>query len=170
MPAASPAGSISLVTEAFRTTVANCTTFQTWTSTADATAALAKLHLYFADASATRPLAWIDNGDQFEGRREGYGCSTHSGTLMLAFEMAHNDAVDDADAKRLFVNAVGQVCDEALMKRQTTPSITGPALESWRFFARPMLVAEGATEDSATPATPSLYWFAMIEFTFGPGA
>lgn len=115
---------LTLPGDALRTTLSQCSAFQTFTSTADATAALAKIYL-IARPSATAAVEQGDESDDGWARpyalislprsvrifRGGYT----NGRLMLLLEKSVNSVTynaTDPDATMAFANEVGNVVKE----------------------------------------------------------
>lgn len=119
-------GPISLPLSALRTILSNCAQFQTWTSTANAAAALAKIYLVATPlASISRPFAWISHRNGIAGlslqrdQLTPVSGSTEiayagSGSLVLGFEanLAGTSGFDAADEEFTFTNAIGQIIKE----------------------------------------------------------
>lgn len=106
-----PTGHLSLPIDLLRKTVAGSTTFQAWTGTADAAAALARVHAVQADASAAKPFAVVDWARSYSRRRDAGGTRNHfqaTGSLSLLFRAQITEA-DAGDAAYDFLNKVGAV-------------------------------------------------------------
>lgn len=105
-----PTGHLSLPLDYLRKTVAASASFQSWTGTADATAALARVHLVNAAPAATRPLAAIDWARNHSSTREADGTHawfTRQGTLSLLLRDTIATSTSDEDAALDFLNKVG---------------------------------------------------------------
>jgi hypothetical protein len=109
-----PTGSISLPMYYAKESVAASAAFQTWTTTADADAAKARIHYATADASATLPLCTITPAQDFGRRRAGTGNWVYmeGSAVLIHFEAAK--AADDtiADALIDFQNGVDTILDD----------------------------------------------------------
>jgi hypothetical protein len=121
MPVAAT-GAIGKSLEALRTSLANVTAWQTWTGSADATAAANKIHLIdlpkpeddesrepYAqeDVESLRPFAIVglpDNSGGMDSVAEGVAVYTDSYTLQLEIEAAPLAGVSEADAEMTFIN------------------------------------------------------------------
>jgi hypothetical protein len=72
--------------ENLRVLLSNSTTFQTWTSTANATAALARIHIPFIPPGATLPAAAIGSDEGEAANSAGTGGVVTGGSLPLYLE------------------------------------------------------------------------------------
>lgn len=104
-------GNFGLMVENLKTFLANLSAFQTWTGTANATAAGSRIHRFYAtESSVTRPMALIDFGEDLQQAviSAGGQFDVHPrGDLMLYFEA---DAASDDEAGFVsFVNGVESV-------------------------------------------------------------
>jgi hypothetical protein len=138
--------------ECLRVLLANCASWQTWTGSANATAAKTRIHLHDitppaaagesyteAELATLRPLARIDDwmpergyGDQpWLSRRMGErGPYQKSGKLVLDFEddVDPVNADNATDAKLAFTNAVGAVIQDLEDLAGVDSYLTAPEL------------------------------------------
>ena len=145
MPTA-PSGPISLVEQRLKVLLANSATWQTWTGSANATAALDTIYLnalpkpaaadgYALDELQTyRPFAVIatDEAEGFAKAKFAEGSSfsfDESGRMTLTIEadIAAGDVDDDAEASMKFKNNLGNVLAEiaALAGTEGTIEVDG---------------------------------------------
>lgn len=102
-------GPISIPLDDLRDILANLTEFQTWTSTANAAAALARI-VRVAGDRPTRPFAWIDFGDGWRYQREVMDSEFGTtGTLLLGFEADRTESEAMEDQIIGFTNSVGGI-------------------------------------------------------------
>lgn len=108
-----------------RDLLAACAAWQTFTDTATAEAAAAKIHHFSMTANtaatiAARPYALIDQADSFRVRTRSPGYRAESGSLFLMFEANvpaehKGDTLDDIyDAAAWFCQAVGDILAELI--------------------------------------------------------
>lgn len=171
MAEAAAEGPITETVEAFRAVVASSTNFQAFVGAADSLAALARLHVYTDGGDGERPLGLVDVGDEFVETQNGVNVSEYSGSLILWLEKDVNAADGLPNATRLFMNAVGKICNEVRSLRFTSASVGGPALMSWRFLIKPQRMNESRVEvDDDSEDVVADYWMAVVEFRFEAGA
>jgi hypothetical protein len=101
--------------------LSNCPAFQTWTSTASAAAAKARIFQIYDKSSATWPLAVITCENDFSGSRDcegnGLGCFTLTEGCTLIFEKTPSTV--DADAVKTFCNEVNAIFAEMLDRQSS---------------------------------------------------
>ena len=110
--ATAPLGLLSEPLARLRTMLAESTAFQQWTGTADATAALAHIHLLSSARKPALPVCLLDLGEQFERTRTTIlnGSRFESaGHLVAYFRAVVPDGTDDLDAVYTFTNHLGAV-------------------------------------------------------------
>lgn len=177
MPAATATSALALSVSLFRESLAKCAAFQTFVgATGNAAqkeaAALLKIYAWDDGGVGVRPLAVVSHGDGFTQRRFGYGAHESSGTILLQLEGAYDDTEGVSDAYMIFLNALGDICEEVLNARDANPTAASVALNGYTLQVAPTLLNEKATEDddAITPANATKFWLAIAEFTFGLGA
>lgn len=112
--AVAPTGMLSLPIDFLRNTVASSSTFQGWTSTANESAAKARVHAVNAAASATAPMAVVGWQPGYVRTKDGGGIRNHftgNGPLFLLFRAGITES-DNADAEYAFLNKVGAILSE----------------------------------------------------------
>jgi hypothetical protein len=138
--AVTPSGMLSLPMECLRVLLANCTAWQSWTGTANATLAKARIYLHDIPAPAAdegsytaselqtiRPFARIDDwmpergfGDEpwKSSRVAERSAFRTTGKLVLDFsdDVDASDTANATDTKLRFTNRVGGVIEELLGK------------------------------------------------------
>ncbi len=128
-----PAGSLMLAQGNLRALLSNSATLQTWTSTANPTAALARIYHdglpkpgsnaprhTLAELQALRPYAiiWTDTEKGYGRTQDGYGAGPHlgaeSGRLMIELVQDVPLAIADdiAEADLQWKNTIGQILDD----------------------------------------------------------
>jgi len=108
--ATTAAGSITLYLANLETLLANSATFQTWTGAADATAALAFIHLYERSAGKTRPNAFLYYTDWSDADPL---VLLGQETVSMAMRFEASSSGDDVeDEVREFLTKVGTIKDE----------------------------------------------------------
>ena len=118
MPDVTPSGIISEPVANLRTLLSTCATFQTWTSTVSANAALAKIYeIEKPSDDVVRPFAVVDRGGEFEIEVIDAGNAyTTSGSLFLLLEGAIAEANRSGmrNAYFQFANDIGGILNELI--------------------------------------------------------
>jgi len=115
-----PTGFLSLKVHEMRTLLSNSGDFQTWTGTANAAAALARIHTPLAVATtATLPFAVVDLGTAFNMSNISERQFDFDGDIFLVFREAISQA-DGLDAYYAFTNTIGAILEDL------TDSAKGP--------------------------------------------
>jgi hypothetical protein len=118
--AVTPSGIFSIQLSILRTMISQSTSFQTWTGTANATAALARIYFEAQDdASIARPFSLVFMGNEYVQQSIAGGASQvfqPSGQLVMMFEdaVAPGNAGSEADSYFAFANEIGDVIDDLL--------------------------------------------------------
>lgn len=107
--AVSPSGMLSLPVDYLRSTVAASSTFQTWTGTANAAAAKARVHLGRAAANATHPLACVGFSNGFRRFSDDLDVWQQDNVLELMFRNDFSSSLNEADAYYTFANQIGAI-------------------------------------------------------------
>ena len=110
--AVSPTGMLSLPIDYLRDTIANSSTFQTWTGTANATAAKARTHVGRAAGSATHPLACVGYSSGFRRFSNELDVWQQDNVLQLLFRDDFSRSLNESDAYDTFANQVGAVMED----------------------------------------------------------
>ena len=101
--------------------LANCPAFQTWTSTATAAAAKARIYQVYDTASAEWPLAVIRSQNDFAGTRDcsgdGIACFSLSEGATLIMEKTVSSA--SSDNVKTFCNEVAAIFAEAIDRQSS---------------------------------------------------
>lgn len=113
-------GVLAAPLETLRRMVAASATFQSWTSSANATEAKTHVHLVaITDASAARPFAIVRYAEDADHREDAsaWGATQlfiDQGSIELGFEadVADGDADSHEDAELAFVNDIGQIMED----------------------------------------------------------
>lgn len=111
--AVSPSGILSLPLDYLRTTIANSSTFRTWTSSASVAAAKARVYLV-ESAAPTYPFALVGWKDGMQLDSEEGGARNffrQDGSLELLFRSQVSDAFDSDDVYS-HLNNVGAILQE----------------------------------------------------------
>ena len=119
MPA-TPSGNLSTAVDTFRTLISVGTAFQAWTSSANATAALARIYAW-GTKSRTRPCCMFRPTTGRYRELEGW-----SGTFETwfeadtgaAYQVGGNEATDLASGFYEFTNSVGPIIEEICANQQ----------------------------------------------------
>lgn len=112
----SPSGNLSLPLKYLRDTIAGSSTFQTWTSSANAAAALAHVYILVAASDYTNPCAVVE----WESARwdlESRGTRNmfeQSGGLRIIFQDAISESAE-SDAAYDFTNNVGAILADMMV-------------------------------------------------------
>lgn len=119
--AVTAAGRLSLPLDNLQDLIANSGNFQTWTGTANAAAAKARIHVQAEGPSYTRPAAIVSLGpdDDWRSVQDSAGAAGHyvdTGMLRVQFEanVASGNQADHTDALYEFTNNVGAIIDDML--------------------------------------------------------
>ena len=113
-----PSGEYSLPLYNLQTLLAASAAWQEWVGAANAEGGRRRIHLVAVDAAeALRPLAWIDQGDDWSRETEAGGARNHfkgSGTLKLWFEADVPKEYEDSHRHAMlwFMNKVGAIISE----------------------------------------------------------
>lgn len=111
--AVSPSGILSLPLSYLETTVANSSTFQTWTGTANAAAAKARIHIGRAASTADLPLAGVGFGGEFRRYIETAPSDFQTDSVVeLFFTDNFSSSLSEEDAAYTFLNQVGPIMSD----------------------------------------------------------
>ena len=126
--AVAPSGIFSIQLSILRTMISQSTSFQAWTGTANAAAALARIYFEAQDNSdVVRPFALVFMGNEYVQQSIAGGASTvfqPTGQLVMMLEddVAAENADSHADAYFAFSNELGGLIED-LMDLSNTDSL-----------------------------------------------
>jgi hypothetical protein len=106
-----PSGFLSLKVHEFRTALSQSADFQTWTSTANAAAALAKIYSPIAPVGAVPPFAVVDFGGGFSLQNIADLQYDFTGDIWFFFRGLITQA-DPIDALYEFTNPIGAILED----------------------------------------------------------
>lgn len=114
--AVAPTGNLSSILDDVRTLLSESASFQTWVGAANATEALASIHIISIDdpgGTNVRPFAVVHTPDQ-DWNRISTGTSIPNNSVRLTFEedVASANQAAEADALYAFTNVMGAIVAE----------------------------------------------------------
>jgi hypothetical protein len=118
--AVTPSGIFSIQLSILRTMISQSSSFQTWTGTANAAAALARIYFEAQDdSSVVRPFALVFMGNEYVQQSIAGGASQvfqPSGQLVMMLEdaVAPGNAASHADAYFAFANELGDLIEDLM--------------------------------------------------------
>ena len=161
--AVTPTGSYGKALSNVRDLIANTTAFQTWTGTANAGAAAARVHLCAASPTATRPFAVVRWGGLLSMRKVAYGFYQDGGVVNVHFEAAHGEDAQDnplgmSDAEITFCNDVQGIVDGMVVL----------AANGTYMMPDEISLTDVGHSDTSQGESDA-YWLAFVDVTWGGG-